>query len=87
MINFFNRLFVKPFTTQGVLYGALDVAVKIVAIAFWIYAAVFVVTTIYGALMYEYNPKVELWWICYCFVILLGATLIAYPAVFERKKY
>ena len=86
MINFFSRLFVKPFT-QGPLRGALDVAVKVVALAFWVYAALFVATTVYGALMYEYNPKVQLWWLSYCFVILLGASLIAYPAVFERKKY
>ena len=86
MTNFFSRLFVKPFT-QGPLRGALDVAVKIFAVAFWLYAAVFAATTVYGALMFEYNPKVQLWWLSYCFVILLGASLIAYPAIFERKKY
>lgn len=87
MTNFISRLFIKPFEKQGVLRGAVDVAVKIAAIVFWVYAAVFVATTVYGALMYEYNPKVQLWWLSYCFVILLGASLIAYPAVFERKKY
>jgi len=87
MTNFIGRLFIKPFTTRGVFYGVLDVAVKIAGIAFWFYAAVFVVTTIYGAVMYEYNPKVLLWWVSYCLVIILGATLIAYPAIFVRKNY
>ena len=80
-------MFVKPFQAQGVFFGALDVAVKIIALAFWVYAAVFSATTIYGAVMYEYNPMVRMWWFAYSFIIFLGASLIAYPAVFERKKY
>jgi len=86
MTNFVSRLFIKPFK-QGPVKGTLDVAVKIIALAFWVYVTAFAVTTVYGALMYEYNPKVTMWWIAYCFLLFLGASIIAYPAVFERKKY
>ena len=79
-----HYLFIKPFAEKGVLWGTLDVLVKVVTLTVWVYLMFILGSLITQSILLDYNRLTQLWWFTYCFLMFFGGSLIAYILLFVR---
>ena len=77
-------LFIKPFTAKGIWWGSVDVLVKALTIAVWTYLLYILGLLMWQSIELDYNRFTQLWWFSYCFLMLFGASLLAYILLFVR---
>jgi len=83
MQQFFTFV-LKPYREKGIVIGAVDTVVKVVALAIWGYLAYILSMLFLDSLLIDYNPLNKMWWFSYCFIMFFGATWLAYILLFVR---
>lgn len=81
---YLHFLFIKPFTAKGLLWGAVDVAVKLITAVVWLYLVYILGGLIWTSFQLDYNRYTQLWWVAYAFLMFFGGSLLAYILLFVR---
>lgn len=76
-----------PYQEKGVLLGTLDWAVRVLTVFVWCYIVTILFRLLVDSLLMDYNPVAKMWWCSYSFLILFGATWLAYIVLFVRNYY
>ena len=76
--------FVKPFTAKGLVWGCVDLCIKIITLVVWVYLVGILISLIGQTIKFDYNRLTQLWWCAYCFLIFFGASFLAYILLFVR---
>lgn len=79
-----HHFLIKPFTAKGLLWGTVDLFVKLVALTVWVYLTYILGALVYKTFVWDYNHMTQLWWCAYCFILFFGASVLAYILVFVR---
>ncbi|WP_424244724.1 hypothetical protein Dip510_001991 [Elusimicrobium posterum] len=78
--------FVEPFKNRGIFWGSLDLCLKVVSLALWLFVMRVVASLMFDAVFVEYNPGVRMWWFLFCFFQVVGASMLAYTGIFVRRE-
>lgn len=79
-----QHFFIKPFTAKGFFWGGVDLLVKAAALFVWVYLMCILGSLMWQSWQLDYNPVNQLWWFSYCFLMFIGASLLAYILLFVR---
>ena len=83
-MNKLYAFFIKPFSVKGLVWGLVDLLIKLFTLSVWVYLMCILGSLIWQSIKLDYNPINQLWWFSYCFLMFFGASLIAYILLFIR---
>lgn len=83
----FKAYLTMPYQEKGILLGTLDWVFRAVTLFVWCYIVTILFRLLMDSLLMDYNPVSKMWWCSYSFLILFGASWLAYIALFVRSYY
>ena len=79
-----HQFFIKPFTAKGLVWGSVDLFVKLLTLVVWVHLTCVLGSLIYKTFVWDYSHVTQLWWCAYCFVLFFGSSVLAYTLLFVR---
>ena len=79
--------FMLPYQEKGFIKATLDFILRAAVLAVWCWLVSVLGRLFIDALLHNYDPLQKVWWGAYGFVILFGASWLAYIMLFVRDYY
>ncbi len=79
--------FKKPYMEKGKWWSTVDWVVRAITVFVWCYVTTVLARLVWDSLLLDYNPMAKMWWFSYSFLILFGASWLAYIVLFVRDYY
>ena len=83
MTNLYH-FFSKPFQAKGFAWGVVDLLIKLLTLAVWLYVTGTLLGLVWQSIQLDYNPVTRMWWFSYAFLMFFGESLLAYILLFVR---
>ena len=84
ILNSVTHSLKAPFK-KGIIYGILDLLLRVIALVLWVLTVKLLLSFIYDALFVEIIWANKLWWLAYSTLLFLTVTVLAYTAIWERR--
>lgn len=79
--------FALPYQEKGFIKATLDLILRAVTVFAWCWIASVLFRLCFDALLHNYSQLQKVWWSAYGFIILFGASWLAYIILFVRDYY
>lgn len=77
----------RPYAEKGFILATIDLILRAVTLFVWGYLLFICVGLVIESLRIDYDPVAKLWWFSYSFIVLTGASWLAYIILFSRTYY
>ena len=75
----------SPWRHGGVIAGLVDMLLRVIALAIWLWVTWLVLRFLYDAIFIEIIWARKMWWIAYSTLIFTVVSVLAYTAVWDRR--
>ena len=79
--------FTLPYREKGFIKATLDFILRAVTVLVWGWLACILFRLFIDALLFNYSPLQKVWWGAFGFIMLFGASWLAYILLFVRDYY